>query len=101
MGLRRFGEARLQLVEALRERVPLGEDAVQLRLELLDPGLRRGGDRRLGSGASAARVRAWVRVELVLPRLGRGLRLGRRDLGDGLGRQLDGELGLRDGRGGL
>ena len=42
VGLGGFAEARLQLVEALRERVPLGEDAVQLRLELLDPGLRRG-----------------------------------------------------------
>ena len=102
VGLRRLGEACLQLVEALRQRVPLGEDAVQLRLELLDPGLRRGGDRRLGLGGVLRLGFGLGRgFELVLPQLGRGLRLGRRDLGERLGRQLDGELGLRDGRGGL
>ena len=50
-GLVRLGglvQPRLQLVEALRERVPLRQDGVELRLELLDPGAALGRRRGLG-----------------------------------------------------
>ena len=69
VGLRGLAQAGLQLVEALCERVPLGEDRVQLRLELGDPlgALGRGrehglglrlGRRRRGCGLDGDRPRA-------------------------------------------
>ena len=72
-GLVRLGglaQPRLQLVEALGQRVPLGQDGVQLRLELLDPGVGWRAAARaparlpggLGRGLGAARAPARART---------------------------------------